>query len=109
MGNTTIPATVFDAVLNGLEPANRRIAAHFPGELPMRQPVHVVYGGAHLFNPETIRKLGAIARRTLAEYAPAADTLAEAVGIDLALAHRLYPRLVDKLAREPVEDFRIDF
>jgi citrate lyase beta subunit len=109
MGNTTIPVTVFDALLNGLEPANRRIAAHFPGELPMRQPVHVVYGGAHLFNPETIRKLGAIARRTLAEYAPTADTLAEAVGIDLALAHRLYPRLVDKLTRDPVEDFRIDF
>jgi citrate lyase beta subunit len=109
MGDTTIPATVFDAVLNGLEPANRRVAARFPGELPVRQPVHVVYGGAHLFNPDTILKLGAIARRTLEEFAPAADTLAEAVGLDLPLAHRIYPRLVDKLTREPVEDFRIDF
>jgi citrate lyase beta subunit len=109
MGNTTIPASVFDAVLDGLEPANRRAAARLPGELPMRQPVHVVYGGAHLFNPDTILKLGAIARRTLAEYAPAADTLANAIGLDLPLAHRIYPRLVDKLTREPVEDFRIDF
>jgi citrate lyase beta subunit len=109
MGDTTIPVTVFDAVLNGLEPANRRVAAGFPGEPPVRQPVHVVYGGAHLFNPETILKLGAIARRTLEQYAPEADTLAEAVGLDLPLAHRIYPRLVDKLTREPVEDFRIDF
>jgi citrate lyase beta subunit len=109
MGNTTIPSTVLDAVLNALEPANRRVAARFPGELPMRQPVHVVYGGAHLFSSETILKLGAIARRTLNEYAPAADTLAEAMGLGLPLAHRIYPRLVDKLTREPVEDFRIDF
>ena len=109
MGDTTIPVTVFDTVLNGLEQANRRVAARFPGELPVRQPVHVVYGGAHLFNPDTILKLGAIARRTLEEYAPAPDTLAEAVGLDLPLAHRIYRRLVDKLTREPVEDFRIDF
>ena len=109
MGHTTIPVHVFDAVVSSLEPANRRLAARFPGELPKRQPVHVVYGGAHLFNPDTILKLGAIARRTLAEYAPTADTLAEAVGLDLSLAQRIYPRLVDKLTREPVEDFRIDF
>jgi hypothetical protein len=109
MSNTTIPATAFDAVLNGLEVANRRVAARFPGELPARQPVHVVYGGAHLFTPETIPKLGAIARRALDQYAPSAETLAEAIGFDLALARRIYPRLADKLTREPVEDFRIDF
>jgi citrate lyase beta subunit len=109
MGDTTIPASVLDNLLRGLEPANRRVAERSPGEPPVRQPVHVVYGGAHLFKPDTILKLGAIARRTLEEYAPAADTLGEAVGLDPALAHRLYPRLVDKLTREPVEDFRIDF
>ena len=72
--------------------------------------MHVVYGGAHLFKPDTILKLGAIARRTLEEYAPAADD-ARRRGRD-----RLPPSptasiraLVDKLTREPVEDFRIDF
>ena len=36
----------------------------------MRQPVHVVYGGAHLFKSDTTRKLGTLAERAVAEYAP---------------------------------------
>ena len=74
-----------------------------------RQPVHTVYGGAHLFAPNTTAKLGAIALRTLREYAPDADVLAGALGLDRDLAARIYPRIVDKLTREPVEDYRIDF
>ena len=35
-----------------------------------RQPVHTVYGGAHLFAPTPPRKLGALALRALEEYAP---------------------------------------
>lgn len=75
----------------------------------MRQPVHVVYGGAHLFKSDTARKLGKLAERTLADYAPNAATLAEAVGIRRDLAATVYERVVEKLHREPVEDFRIDF
>ncbi len=77
--------------------------------MPDRQPVHTVYGGAHLFAPDTTRKLGAIALRTLREYAPDAGALAGALGLDPDLAARIYPRIVDKLQREPVEDYRIDF
>lgn len=75
----------------------------------MRQPVHVVYGGAHLFKSDTTRKLGALAERSLAEYAPDAATLAEALGIRDDLAATVYQRVVEKLRREPVEDYRIDF
>ena len=74
-----------------------------------RQPVHTVYGGAQLFAPDTTAKLGAIALKTLREHAPDAKTLAGALGLDAALASRIYPRIVEKLEREPVEDFRIDF
>ena len=74
-----------------------------------RQPVHTVYGGAHLFAPDTTAKLGAIALRTLREYAPDAGALAGALGLDRDLAARIYPRIVDKLEREPIEDYRIDF
>jgi citrate lyase beta subunit len=74
-----------------------------------RQPVHTVYGGAHLFAPDTATKLGAIALRTLREYAPDAGTLASALGLEPGLAARIYPRIVDKLEREPVEDYRLDF
>jgi hypothetical protein len=75
----------------------------------MRQPVHVVYGGAHLFKSDTTRKLGALAERALAEYAPEAATLAEALGIRNDLAEIVYQRVAEKLRREPVEDYRIDF
>jgi citrate lyase beta subunit len=71
--------------------------------------VHTVYGGAHLFTPDTTTKLGAIALKTLGEHAPNAAAFAAAVGLDATLASRIYPRVVAKLEREPVEDYRIDF
>ena len=80
-----------------------------PSERSTRQPVHTVYGGAQLFSPDTTKKLGAIALKTLREHAPDAATLATALGLDAAIATRIYPRVVEKLEREPVEDFRIDF
>jgi citrate lyase beta subunit len=46
-----------------------------------RQPVHVVYGGAHLFTAGTIPKLGALAARHLEEHAADAFDFAEAVGL----------------------------
>jgi citrate lyase beta subunit len=75
----------------------------------MRQPVHVVYGGAHLFKSDTTRKLGILAERALAEYAPDAATFAEALDIRHDLAQTVYDRVLEKLRREPVEDYRIDF
>jgi citrate lyase beta subunit len=107
--DTTISAETMRTLLEPLEAANRKLSERFPGDAPRRQPVHTVYGGAHLFKPDTVLKLGAIARRTLEEYAPDSDTLAGAFDLDRRLAERIYPRLVDKLRREPVEDFRIDF
>jgi len=75
----------------------------------MRQPVNVVYGGAHLFKSDTPRRLGKLAERALTDYAPEAGTLAQAVGIRDDLAAIVYERVVEKLGREPVEDYRIDF
>jgi citrate lyase beta subunit len=74
-----------------------------------RQPIHTVYGGAHLFNADTAAKLGANALRVLHEHAPDAATLAAAVGMPAAAADRVYARVREKLTREPVEDFRLDF
>ena len=78
-------------------------------ERSQRQPVHTVYGGAQLFAPDTTGRLGAIALTTLREYASDAATLAAALGFNGDLAERIYPRIVNKLEREPVEDYRIDF
>jgi len=60
-----------------LDPALETFMARFPGESGARQPVHTVYGGAHLFKSDTTRKLGALALRSLDDFAPDAATLGE--------------------------------
>jgi citrate lyase beta subunit len=124
-----------------LSAANEEFTTHYPGETGKRQPVHTVYGGAHLFKADSADRLGALARRALDQFAP--DYLAFARAVDLPgsdqlpestddashelnalendpdaarrenkplwLAHTIYKRVNEKLRREPVEDFRIDF
>ncbi len=109
MSDTSIPDAARASLLDALDKANARGAAVFPGESPARQPVHTVYGGAHLFAADAAQKLGGVALRALREHAPDPATLAAALDLDVTLAARIYPRLVEKLTREPVEDFRIDF
>jgi citrate lyase beta subunit len=124
-----------------LREANREFAERYPGESLRRQPVHTVYGGAHLFKSDTTPRLGALALRSLDTYAPnfaafaralalpGSDELPDSVGDDSTvraaierdeaafrrehkgvwLAHTVYARVVEKLGREAVEDFRIDF
>lgn len=126
--------------LSALTDADRRFAKRFPGDSGARQPVHTVYGGAHLFKADTGKKLGGLAMRSLDAYAPDPITFARAVGLPQSellpsdsaegraiadalrkdpnaaranraawLAVTVYDRIRDKIAREPVEDFRIDF
>ena len=109
MVDRTIPENAMTSFLDALDEGNVRLAELFPGDSPQRQPVHTVYGGAHLFKADAARKLGAVALRALDEHAPDAATLASVTGADPASADRIYARVRDKLAREPVEDFRIDF
>ena len=61
--------------------ANRETAARYPGESFRRQPVHTVYGGAHLFKSDTTQRLGALARRALDSYAPDFASFARALGL----------------------------
>ncbi len=107
----------------------------------IRQPVHVVYGGANLFKAETPRKLGDLALKSLENYAPnfvefanamwlkGADSLpkyedarqdlefsladnpekVKAENYDAWFDWTIYQKVFDKLKREPIEDFRIDF
>lgn len=89
--------------------AQDRVLRRYPGASGDRQPVHTVYGGAHLFTADTAKKLGELALRALDAYAPDGATLAAAIGADAANAALVYDRVVAKLRREAVEDFRIDF
>ena len=81
----------------------------YPGESGRRQPVHTVYGGAHLFKSDTAVRLGQLAVRSFEAYAPDANTLAAALDLPQQLAETIYARVGEKLTREAVEDFRIDF
>ena len=92
-----------------LDDALADFARRFPGDSPARQPVHTVYGGAHLFKSDTPPKLGALAVRALNEYGPDPFAFGRLLGIADDLAETVYRRVVAKLQREAVEDFRIDF
>jgi citrate lyase beta subunit len=86
-----------------------RLGADFPGEGPERQPVHTVYGGAHLFAANTAARLGELALAALERWAPAPSDMAGILGLPDDLAGRVHGLVTAKLEREPVEDFRIDF
>ena len=93
-----------------LREANLAFARAHPGESAGRQPVHTVYGGAQLFSADSAPKLGAIALRAMDQYADDPTALGGALGIlDHPELETIYQRVHDKLEREPVEDFRIDF
>ena len=64
-----------------LQAANNAMAAKYPGESGRRQPVHTVYGGAHLFRSDSAQRLGNVARRSLQEYGPDFVTFAQAIGL----------------------------
>jgi len=107
----TLSADVLAPIRARLTDSNAMFSKDFPGDAPHRQPVHTVYGGAHLFKADTAKKMATLAVKHLDEYAPTADTLVNALGLPLSgeLAATLYGRVREKLQREAVEDFRIDF
>ncbi|HAX82151.1 MAG TPA: phosphoenolpyruvate kinase [Actinobacteria bacterium] len=106
----SLPADLIRTLSSRLDSDDEARAA-FPGETGARQPVHTVYGGAQLFQPDSAQRLGEAALRALEAHAPDPATLAVALGrpADDPIVAALYPRVVEKLRREPVEDYRIDF
>jgi citrate lyase beta subunit len=105
----TLDADALGTVFARLRGANQDFSRRYPGESGRRQPVHTVYGGAHLFRSDGAAKLGSLALRTLEEHAPTPADLAKAAGLPEALAPTIWQRVADKLRSEPVEDFRADF
>jgi citrate lyase beta subunit len=93
-----------------LRDANLEFVRRHPGDPPGRQPVHTVYGGAQLFGADAAAKIGGVARKAMEEYAPTPAMLGEALGLaDHPSLDAIHARVREKLAREAVEDFRIDF
>jgi citrate lyase beta subunit len=100
---------VLDDLDRRLGPVAAELAARYPGDAGARQPVHTVYVPADQMAPGLAADWGGRARAALDRHAGGAPALAEATGMDAALAAGVYPRVLDKLAREPIEDLRLDF
>lgn len=92
-----------------LRPSLALFAKRFSGESGRRQPVHTVYGGAHLFKADTAVRLGQLAIRSFEQFAPDAETFGSALDLRDDLRETIFERVREKLTREAVEDFRIDF
>ena len=127
--NCSLPTESLGNITQRLADANARFHERYPGGSIERQPVHSVYGGAQLFKAGGHLRLGSLALASLDEYAPnfavfaralglpgaeslpeqTADAAAPAVQLTTQLAQIVYTRVREKLAREPVEDQRIDF
>lgn len=75
-----------------------------------RQPVHTVFGGAHLFRAGVAERFRERAQEALSAYARDARALGDVFGFESeALSAAVFARMREKLVREPVEDYRIDF
>ena len=111
MSHPTLTSEILAPIIASLGEANRAFVETYPGESDRRQAVHTVYGGAHLFMAGTTGKLGEVALRSLRDFAPSAADLTRILGADWVpqFAEKLYARIVEKLGREPIEDFRLDF
>ncbi len=137
----TLPSESLREISARLEQAHKAFQRRYPGFAGGRQPVHVVYGGAHLFRAGSTKRLGELALRSLDDYAPDFAVFAKAMGLPGAeslpastegataiassietnpeaiqsenrtawLAYTVFRRVRDKLRREPIEDFRVDF
>jgi citrate lyase beta subunit len=78
---TSLSDSSLSDLMGPLAQANHAFVQRYPGETGRRQPVHTVYGGAHLFRADTALRLGALARRSLDQFAPDFLVFAKAIGL----------------------------
>jgi citrate lyase beta subunit len=87
---------------------DERRAARYPGDDSSRQPIHTVYVPASRITTDLVRHWGSTARAVLNQHAPSASSFAEATERDPRAVAEVWPLVLTKLEREPIEDLRID-
>ena len=108
--NYTIPVDKREKLFNSLREANTTFQKIYPGDRSERQPVHTLYGGANLFKYDSAKTLGERALEILKAYAPDYKIFGEVFGFDDPdFSKRIYDKVIAKLKKEAIEDFRIDF
>ncbi|MCI0635097.1 MAG: aldolase [Actinobacteria bacterium] len=81
----------------------------YPGDRPVRQPLHTLYVPADRFSPTTTAEFGSEALGLLETHAPDPAAFEDAFGIEPSVSAAARERVEEKLRREPIEDVRIDF
>ncbi|MEO7134372.1 MAG: phosphoenolpyruvate kinase, partial [Vicinamibacterales bacterium] len=92
--------------------ANQKLAREYPGDATGRQPVHTLIGPADKFTADAALRAGQEAIETLNRHAATTQAFAKVIELPThypGLAEIVRARVIDKLEREPVEDFRLDF
>ena len=94
-----------------LTSANNKLAKIYPGDPAGRQPVHTFIGGGDTFTRDAAQRAGEEAIRAIEKHARTAKAFAEILGLpdDPVFAETVNSRVLNKLEREPIEDYRIDF
>ncbi len=94
---------------SSLAAADAALAADYPGDRGVRQPVHTVYVVGDRYDAGTVAEWSEDARSVLALHGRSAMEIAEALDLRPSLAAEVYDRVTAKLEAEPIEDLRIDF
>lgn len=106
---TEVPRRLLEEVERRVAAADAERAARYPGDPLGRQPVHSVYVPADAFDGGTPAAWGAAAAAALADAGGVAHLLAVHDLIhDPVERERIGALVLAKLAREPIEDLRID-
>jgi citrate lyase beta subunit len=109
-GRSSLDHAVVAEASAALREANLLFAARYAGESDSSQPVHTLIEGAQHFAFDVASRRGAHAIHMVDTYAPDAGVLGRALGIARHPALDAITRRVrQKLEREPIEDYRIDF
>jgi citrate lyase beta subunit len=95
----TLPPESLAEIYARLEQAHKALRRHYPGPPGERQPVHVVYGGAHLFRSGIARRLGELALGSLDEYAGNSIAFARAIGLHGATSLPDSPHRMAEIAK----------
>lgn len=102
----TLPDGVLGELDDLLAPWDAALATRWPGEPPAPQPVHTLYLPADQVGLDVVDRVGAEALAAVA--GDDASSMAGVTGLGAALVEEVWPRVLAKLARQPVEDLRAD-
>ncbi|NGN95193.1 aldolase [Nocardioides sp. KC13] len=99
-------AARLDSVLAGADAA---LAADYPGDRGVRQPVHTVYVPGDRYTDKTVAEWSAESVAVLDEFGGSAAEIVSVFDLAPDLVDAIHDRVRAKLSAEPVEDLRIDF